>query len=204
MGTNKKHLTWFAAILTLLCFISGANKALAQSGRYFELTLSGSYETRYSQYRENQRKSYGVELLVPLTSFLQLSAGHTFVEDKDIYNDEYRAFQAEQNVALPDGPLFNISTYADTTGNGVLYYNFGYVRPSVFGGVLLRTYCEENPLIDYGCVEQDPTWNAGAGLSMIITLNLRLNISHRVSPAVTYETDGQLDGLTSVGLTIMY
>lgn len=172
------------------------------NGPLFELTLSGSYEERFSQFKTSQRRSWGAELVVPLTSFFQFSAGHTFTEDKDLFNDEYRTFQLERGVDLPEGKIEAIDTYIDTTVNGVLYHNFGYVRPSVFGGALWRTYCEENSFADYGCDEQDVTWNTGAGLSVKITGNLRLSLTYRITPSVTYKTDERLDTLTSLGLTL--
>jgi opacity protein-like surface antigen len=169
-----------------------------------EVTLTGSLEERFSQFKTNQRRSWGAEVLVPIASFLQLSAGHTFLEDKDTFNSEYREFQSERGVALPPGAIESIETYIDSTVNGVLFQTLGYVRPSIFGGALWRTYCEENSLADYGCIEQDLSWNAGAGLSMRVTNNLRLGITYRVTPSVTHKKDKRLDTLTSLSLTITF
>jgi hypothetical protein len=194
-----------SALVGFALWLGSPKEALAQMGMpLFEVTLSGSYEERFSQFKTNQRRSWSAELVVPLTSFFQFSAGHSFLEAKDIFNDEYREFQRTRGVELPEGPVESIETYIDTTVNGVLYQNFGYVRPSIFGGALWRTYCEENSLADYGCKEQEISWNAGAGLSLRITTNLRLSVTYRVTPSVTHKDDERLDTLTSLGLTIAF
>lgn len=167
----------------------------------FELNLNGSYEERLSQFKNNQRRSWGVELAVPLTSFFQISGGYSYLEDKDVFNDDYRTFQESQGIVLPEGPLETIDTYVDTTVNGVLYTTLGYVRPSIFGGAMWRTYCEENSLVDYGCKEQDLSWNAGASLSVMVTYNTRLRMTYRVSPSVSAKNNTPLDTLISMGLT---
>ena len=204
-STSSSSSAYVAALCTSLALVTWAQPALARYGMpRFELTLNGSYEQRFSQFKTNERRSWGAELLVPLTSFFQFSAGHTFLKNRDVYNDEYKAFQRARGIELPEGTVESIDTYIDTTVNGVLYQNFGYVRPSIFGGALWRTYCEENTFNDYGCKEQDVSWNAGAGLSLQITNNLRLSLSYRVTPSVTYKTDDRLDTLTSLGLTISF
>jgi hypothetical protein len=191
------------AALILACYKEAPAFAQMRT-QFFELTLTGSAEQRYSQFKTGQRRSWGAEILVPVTSFFQLSAGHTYLENKDTYNDAYREFQRQQGVELPAGNINSIETYIDTTVNGVLYQNLGYVRPSIFGGALWRTYCEENSFTDYGCKPQDVSWNAGAGISVYVTNNLRVGVSHRLTPSVTHKTDKRLDSLTSLSLTLSY
>lgn len=190
--------------IALLSALGGTGRAFAQSPQLFELTLSGSYSERFSEYKTNQTKSWGAELRLPLTHFFEVSVGHSFLEDKDTFNEKYRALQQEQGYTLPEGPIESIDTYIDTTTNAALFYTFGYLRPSIFGGALWRTYCSENTLADYGCKDQDVTWNAGAALSVIITYNLRLRASIRFSPSVVKDNaDQKYDQSTSIGLTFV-
>jgi opacity protein-like surface antigen len=201
--------TWLirAAVICAALFLACYKEAPAfaqMRTQLFELTLTGSAEQRYSQFKTGQRRSWGAEILVPVTSFFQLSAGHTYLENKDTYNEAYREFQRQQGVELPAGNINSIETYIDTTVNGVLYQNLGYVRPSIFGGALWRTYCEENSFADYGCKPQDVSWNAGAGISVYVTNNLRVGVSYRLTPSVTHKTDERLDSLTSLSLTLSY
>lgn len=190
--------------LAFLSMLLITNRAHAQRPQLFELTLSGSYSERFSEYKTNQTRSWGAELRLPLTHFFEVSVGHSFLEDKDIFNEKYRTLQQEQGYTLPDGPIESIDSYVDTTTNAALFYTFGYLRPSVFGGALWRTYCSENTLADYGCKDQDVTWNAGAALSVIITHNLRLRASVRFSPSVVKDSENQkYDQSTSIGLTFV-
>jgi hypothetical protein len=189
------------ATFALLGFSATAH---AQGAQLFELTLSGSYSERFSEYKTNRTKSWGAELRLPLTHFFEVSVGHSFMEDKDTFNEKYRAMQQDLGYTLPEGSIESIDTYIDTTTNAALFYTFGYLRPSIFGGALWRTYCSENTLADYGCQDQDVTWNAGAALSVIITYNLRLRASVRYSPSVVKDNEDQkYDQSTSLGLTFV-
>ncbi len=193
------YTVFLAALATLLV------PQLAQArASLFEITLSGNYSERFTDFKKNIRKSWGAELRLPVTGFLEFSLGHNFLEDRDIYNETHRMLQEEQGYTLPDGTLESIDSYIDTTANSGLYYTFGYIRPSLFGGALWRTYCSETTLADYGCQKQDVTWNAGAALSVIITHNLRLRATFRLSPsALSDKSEEVYDQSTSLGITFV-
>ena len=191
-------------ILVLLGVLASvfASEALAQQpARFLDISVSGSYSRSFGQYTESRRKSLGIELGLPLSSFFEVSLGHNLIQDSTIYNDDYRE-AVKERIVLPEGPITQSRNIQDYSANGALGIDLGHVRPSIFGGALRRKICEEDFLQDYGCQTQDLTWNAGVALQVYVTDALRLKLSFRVSPSVdTKRSTKTFDQLTSVGLT---
>ena len=204
MHYPEKILKLLLGLMTLFLLVYAEQAHAFGRVPILELTLKGNYSERVSDYKKNYTKSWGVELRLPLSNFFELSLGHNFTEDRDVFNEDYRSLQEAQGNTLPEGKIESTDTYIDTTANAAIFYTFGYVRPSILGGALWRTYCSENTFVDYGCSEQDVTWNAGAALSMIVTYNLRLRLTYTFSPSfVSDESSEKYDQSTSLGLTFV-
>lgn len=194
-----KLVVWIA--LVALAFAHG--RAHAQ-GRYLDLSLNGSYAKSLGKSSDTYRRSWGMEVGLPLTSFFNVSLGHTFVEDTTLYSQEYKdALQSKLDYTLPEGRLSARQRIQDYSANGDLGYAFRSVRPSIFGGALRRKVCHEDALEDHGCETQDLTWNGGVALQVYITWSLRFKATYRVSPSVR-QPEGRrnklFDELTSLGL----
>lgn len=170
--------------------------------RFIDISLSGSYQSDIQKYLTSTRRSLGLELGLPINSFLDLSLGHTQIQDRDNYNHIYRDVKKSQGVAVPDGELEQNTQIVDTSFNAAVGYTFGFIKPTFFGGALWRRSCLEDTYQDYGCIDQDVTWNAGLGLSTYITTNTRFRVSYRRSPSASQESvKKNYDELTSIGLT---
>jgi hypothetical protein len=192
-----KALVFFS----LIALVFWSPSAKAQGGEFLNISLSGSYAKSKSKFSSNYRRSLGLELGLPLTSYFQVSLGHNLIQDRTIYNDEYRSLAKERGYNL-EGPIVQEANIQDYSANGELGLNLGHVRPGIFGGALRRKVCQEDPLQDSGCETQDLTWNAGVSLQVLITYALRLKASYRISPSVkTGDSARSFDELTSVGLT---
>ncbi len=191
----------FAVWAGLVAAFLADGSAFAQ-GRFLSISLTGAYAENTTKNSQTYRKSWGAELGLPLTSFFEVSLGHTFVEDITIYNDEYRELLEDRGYPLPEGRLTATQRIQDYSANGSLGYSIRSIRPSIFGGALRRKVCQEDFLEDHGCEMQNLTWNAGVALSVYVTWSLRLKASHRISPSV-HQVSGEkrkFDELTSVGL----
>jgi hypothetical protein len=172
------------------------------AARYLDVSLTGSYQSDIQKYLTSTRRSLGIELGLPLTSVFELGIAHTQILDRDVYNELYRETKKAQGVTVPEGDIEQKTQIVDTSVNASVGYWFGYVRPTLFGGALWRRSCLEDTFQDYGCTNQDVTWNAGLALSAYITANTRFRISYRRSPSASQESSKKnFDELTSVGLT---
>jgi hypothetical protein len=175
--------------------------ALARA-RYLDVSLSGSYTSDVRKYLQSTRKSFGVELGLPVTSFFDVSLAHTNILDREVYNDLYREVKKSQGVAVPEGDIEQVTRSLDSSVNAGFGYPIGYVKPTLFGGALWRRSCLEDTFESYGCLDQDVTWNAGVSLSVFITMSTRFRISYRRSPSAAQESSKKnFDELTSIGLT---
>jgi hypothetical protein len=193
----KELLT--AGLLLSCLFI--AEDAHAGS-RYLDVSLTGSYTSDIRKYLQSTRKSFGVELGLPVTSFFDVSIAHTNILDREVYNDLYREIKKSQGVSVPEGDIEQINRSLDSSVNAGIGYPMGYVKPTLFGGALWRRSCLEDTFESYGCLDQDVTWNAGIAMSIYITMGTRFRISYRRSPSATQDSGKKnFDELTSIGLT---
>lgn len=192
-----------SSLSAVLFALTGAFSSSASAGsRFVDISLSGSYQSDIQKYLTSTRRSLGLEFGLPITHFLDLSLGHTQIQDRDNYNQLYRDIKKSQGVAVPDGELEQKTQIVDTSFNAAVGYSFGFVKPTLFGGALWRRSCLEDTYQDYGCIDQDVTWNAGLGLSTYITTNTRFRVSYRRSPSASQESvKKNYDELTSIGLT---
>lgn len=170
--------------------------------RFIDVSLSGSYNSDIQKYQTSTRRSLGIELGLPLTNIFDVSVSHTQILDRDVYNEIYRQAKIAQGVTVPNGDIEQKTQIADTSVNASMGYLFGYIKPAVFGGALWRRSCLEDTFQDYGCVDQDATWNAGLAVSAYITSSTRFRVSYRRSPSAAQESEKKsYDELTSFGLT---
>ena len=178
-----------------------ASKAHAQ-GSFLDISVDGSYSKSKDKFSTNYRKTWGLQLGIPLTSFFEVALGHTFTENTVIYNDLYRKAMISSGYTIPEGSLSAKTQVQDYSANGALGYSIGAVKPSIFGGALRRKMCREDVLADDGCETQDLTWNAGVSLQIYLTMALRLKATYRISPSIDQSTPKKsYDELTSLGLT---
>ena len=191
-----KTVCWTA----LACFAALSDRSFAQ-GRFLDIGLTGSYQKTLADDRDNYRRSWGLELGLPLTSFFEVQFGHTFVEDVTIFNESFRASAQRAGYELPEGRLKSQSRVFDYSVNGDLGMALRGVRPSIFGGALRRKICREDYFEDHGCEQIDLSWNAGVALQVYLTNSIRLKASYRLSPAISKNRPKKAyDELTSVGL----
>jgi hypothetical protein len=192
-----KALCWIALGVATAAWSS---QARAQ-GRFLDVSLSGSYQKSIAEDRDSYRRSWGLDLGLPLTSFFGIRFGHTFIEDVVVFNEKYRESALDKGFELPAGRLKAQSRVFDYSVNGDLGFNLGAVRPSLFGGALRRKICREDYYEDHGCEQVDLTWNAGAALQVYITMTMRLKASYRLSPSIAKNRERKAyDELTSVGI----
>jgi hypothetical protein len=169
---------------------------------YLNLSLDGSYTKNNSQYSTTLRRSWGLSIGVPVTKFFEIELGHSYTDDKTIYNSDYRSLLESKGVFLENPEISSTQQIQDYSLNGALGFPFKFVRPSVFGGALRRKVCNETPFEDEGCSEQKIVWNAGLSLQTYITQSLRFKTSYRISPSTTNEKKkNKLDELISVGIS---
>lgn len=188
--------------VALFAVVSSFSSVASAGARFIDISLSGSYQSDIQKYLTSTRRSLGLELGLPLTHFLDLSLGHTQIQDRDNYNQIYRETKKSQGVAVPDGDLEQKTQIVDTSFNAAVGYSFGFIKPTLFGGALWRRSCLEDTYQDYGCIDQNVTWNAGLGLSTYITTSTRFRVSYRRSPSASQEAEKKsYDELTSIGLT---
>lgn len=195
-----KLLCWIALCVAAAWVAFAPGRAAAQ-GRFLDISVSGSYQKTLADDRDNYRRSWGLELGLPLTSFFEVQFGHTFIEDVTIFNERYRESAENAGYDLPEGRLKAQSRVFDYSANGDLGVSFRAIRPSIFGGALRRKICREDYYEDHGCEQIDLSWNAGVALQVYITMSMRLKASYRVSPAIAKNREKKAyDELTSVGL----
>ena len=184
-----------ALLLIALAFLS--LKAQAQ-GRFLDISVDGSYQKTATKSYHNTRKSLGLELGIPLTSFFTISAGQNYLDDRTKYTDEWVAQRSNQSK-FPDNKYEQAKLTTDTTVNGAVGIGLGALRPSVFGGALWRRECTEDSFQDDGCEKKPLTWNAGISASVFLTYSLRFKASYRISPSE--DNKKIFDTLMSLGLT---
>lgn len=185
-----------AAACALLAFTGRAHAA-----RYLDVSLDGMYQRNDGPYKLTTYQTLGVDLGIPLTEFMDLSLGHMISVKTELYNETYKLAMRERGLSVPDVSLVSKEDTADTYVNAAFGVVLGYVRPTLFGGVLWRKMCNEDTFEDLGCEKPKLTWNAGAGASAYITMGTRLKISFRVSPPVTEKKKfKELDQKLTVGL----
>ena len=164
-----KKITLLALCKTLLllalAFLS--HNAQAQ-GRLLDVSLDGSYQKNSTKAYINTRKSLGLELGVPITSFFTVTAGQTLLDDRTKYSVEWIAQRSTQ-TKFPDNKYEQSKQTTDTTVNGALGIGLGALRPSIFGGALWRRECSEDSFQDDGCEKKPLTWNAGVSASVFLT-----------------------------------
>ncbi|MEN9824428.1 MAG: hypothetical protein RI953_173 [Pseudomonadota bacterium] len=200
IGENKR--TWAAVFAVSGLVVSLFPQRAHAGARYVDISLTGSYQSDIQKYQTSTRRSLGLEIGLPLTHFLDLSLSHTQILDRDVYNELYRETKKAQGVTVPEGDIEQKTQIVDTSVNAAVGYSFGYVKPTLFGGALWRRSCLEDTFQDYGCSDQDVTWNAGIGLSAYITMSTRFRVSYRRSPSASQESSKKnYDELTSIGLT---
>jgi hypothetical protein len=188
-----------AALVTGMLIYSGPAHARA---RYMDVSLSGSYTSDVRKYLQSSRKSFGVELGLPVTDFIDLSIAHTNILDREVYNDLYKQIKKSQGVSVPEGDIEQITRSLDSSVNTGIGYQIGYVKPTLFGGALWRRSCLEDTFESYGCIDQDVTWNAGVAVSVYVTMSTRFRMSYRRSPSASQDSvKKNFDELTSIGLT---
>jgi hypothetical protein len=190
-----------AVILLIIGLVASQwSKGMAQT-KFLDISINGSYSRSFSQYSESVRKSLGLELGLPLSSFFEVSLAHNLIQESTRYNESYRE-AIKDRVTLDPGPITSSRTIQDYSANGDLGYAFGSVRPSIFGGALRSKICDEDFIEDRGCQTQDLTWNAGFSFQAYMTSSLRLKLSIRFSPSADKDRKNKTyDQLTSVGLT---
>ncbi|MBM3381498.1 MAG: hypothetical protein FJY29_03560 [Betaproteobacteria bacterium] len=192
-----------AALLSVALMGVVPSLAFARGGsRYINISLMGSLQKDIQQYTTSTRRSLGIEIGLPLTEFMEISLGHTQILDRDQYNEAYREAKKAQGVNLPEGPIEQKQQIADNSANISFGYSFGYVKPSLFAGALQRRACLEDTSYNYGCSNQNITWNAGLGLATYITMGTRFRVTYRLSPSVHQAgSKKSFDELVSIGLT---
>jgi hypothetical protein len=199
---DKNKRTWAAVFAVSGLFVSLSPQQAHAGARYVDISLTGSYQSDIQKYLTSTRRSLGLEIGLPLTNFLDLSLSHTQILDRDVYNELYRETKKSQGVTVPEGDIEQKTQIVDTSVNAAVGYSFGYVKPTLFGGALWRRSCLEDTFQDYGCSDQDVTWNAGIALSAYITMSTRFRVSYRRSPSASQESSKKnYDELTSIGLT---
>lgn len=196
-----KLLSLFIAALGVLVVMCWGEGAYAQ-GKYFNVSVEGSYQRNYSQYSTFARTVLGGEVGVPFSDFLEVSVGHNLRTDKTVYTEEYRQRIIEKYGAsnLPD-VIEQEESRADTTVNLGIGYPILMMRPSLFAGKMWRRVCTEDTFEDHGCTPENNTWNAGASLSIYVTQALRFRLSYRVSPSTREDSKKTLDDQVTIGLT---
>lgn len=177
--------------------------AFARGGsRLFDVSITGSFQKDIQKFVTSSRRSLGVEIALPLTDVVNLTFGHTQILDLKIYNEAYREAKAVQGVALPEGSIEEKTQIADTSANADVGHSFGDVKPTLFGGALWRRSCFEDTAQDYGCTDQEVTWNAGIAVSAFTNMRPRFRLSYRISPSAHQDSSKKnLDELVSVGLS---
>lgn len=195
-----KLLVWIALCTAAAWAVLSPGRAAAQ-GRFLDISISGSYQKTLADDRDNYRRSWGLSLGLPLTSFFQVQIGHTFIEDVTLFNESYREAAENAGYELPDVRLKAQSRVFDYSANGDLGVSFQAIRPSIFGGALRRKICREDYYQDHGCEQIDLSWNAGVALQVYITMSMRLKATYRLSPSIAKNREKKAyDELTSVGL----
>ena len=197
------------ALVALLCAGSGFYLPQAQGqGTRVNLSADGAYTKSFGSIKTSTRKQIGFELGIPVTSFFEISAGYT-LQKQDSTRDgpdapleaqicEAQAAALGRTCQLPHNESLQST---ETTVNGALSWSFGLVTPFVFGGKLWRRTCQEDSFIDYGCSSPQSTWNAGLGLSMLVSMRSRVRVKFQVSPA-SNEKKNAYDQTASLGVTL--
>lgn len=192
--TFIKSLRIFTVVFSL-CAIP----ALAAQAKYLNITLNGSYEEQSATDYNETSTTYGLELGIPITWFFELSFGHSVTQEKRVYSQEYTDYLVSRSLPRPESGVYtDKSNQLDTTANASLGYPIGYFYPYIFGGRLWRNVNQENSYYVSKPVKQE-TFNAGVGVSVFLTMQMRLKLSHRVSPSA--KDSKVLDSLSSVGLS---
>jgi opacity protein-like surface antigen len=187
---------------SLITFFSTVISLENANAEYVNISLDGSYNKTLSQYSTTYRKSWGLSLGIPITKILEIEFGHTFSDDKTVYNSDYRTLLESKGVFLPSTEISSKQQVQDYSANAALGIPLKYIRPSLFGGILQRKVCTETPFEDEGCSAQKTTWNAGLSLQTYITQSLRLKMSYRLSPSTTTSPGKrQFDELVSAGIS---
>jgi hypothetical protein len=197
----EKFFRTLALSASMIFVFFVANNAYAQ-GKYFNISLQGSYQRNYSEFSTFTRTAVGGDIGIPFTDFLELTVGHNLRMDKTTYSDEYRQRIIDNYGAsnLPE-TLEQVENAVDTTVNLGVGYPIRSFRPSLFAGKMWRRVCTEDTFEDHGCTPEKSTWNAGVSLGVYVTQALRLRVSYRISPSVRDDSKNTLDDQTSVGLS---
>jgi hypothetical protein len=164
---------------------------------YLSMTLNGMLGNHYYRSEKQERTLLGLEVGIPLTRFFQIDLGHNYTQDKTTYSDEYRKNVESLGYVLPKGKLEQMNSSLQTYINGSIGVVIGFVRPTVFGGALWQTVCEEDTFTDYGCQRLAMTWNAGVGIGAVLTRYIQLKAQYRISPNTLKTQNTEL----SIGLT---
>jgi hypothetical protein len=175
--------------------------------KYFSVSVNGSYSQSKTEYSDKLRTSYGAELGIPLTSFLEVSYNYSRTDDKDKLNQKYRDELTNKGIAVPaDTPLTRKVTLLDQSLDAGVGFMLGFIKPTFFGGFLWRTSCFEEWYADFGCSQATkPTWNAGAMITTYITQRLRFKVTYRMSPVTNEGAPSKVyDRSVSLGLSWGY
>ncbi len=164
---------------------------------YLSMTLNGMLGNHYYRLEKHEKTLLGLEIGIPLTRFFQIDLGHSYNQDKTTYSDEYRKNVESLGYTLPLGKIEQMNSSLQTYANGSVGFIIGFVRPTLFGGALWQTTCDEDTFQDYGCQRQPMTWNAGVGLGAVLTRFVQLKAQYRISPNTLKTKNTEL----SLGLT---
>ena len=177
-----------------------ANPAVAQ-GKFVDISINGSYSKSHAVFSTTTRTSYGLELGLPISSFFEVALGHTVTKDTETFNSIYLRLLRAKGIDLPE--YHRKSSITDSSVNGSMGVVVGPLKPTVFAGVLWRKECGSDSLAVSPCQSAaGPTWNAGIGVSVLVTYALRLKITYRISPSYDYERNRKAyDELISLGLS---
>jgi len=190
----------------LLILSLGFSKAWSQ-GKYANISIDGTYLKKLSEYTVKEKYTIGGELGVPVNEYLEISLGHQYVVDKDVYTDAYKTmlknYYLEKygvEVPLENEELMKEYRYTITSLNGGMGVMIGYVKPSLFGGAVWQTVCESDSYQESECTTEDVSWNVGVSLAVVVTRSLRLRSSYRLMPSLRDDKE-TYDGQMTVGLT---
>lgn len=170
-------------------------------GRYMNITVNGSYDQEHTKDYDYTKRSYGLEVAFPITWFFEIAVGTTANTETKKYTDAGTVNLIDTHqISFMTGNYFQTITQTDVTINGSLGYPVGYIYPYLFGGYLKRSYDENNSVYDTGTIPLN-TYDAGIGVSIFVTNQIRLKLSERFSPSTRKSTQKLYDSLLSVGLT---
>jgi hypothetical protein len=203
---RKKELGIFtsaAAVCSIALLSLHPTTALARgNAEFIELSLEGSYSTKnYDDYSSEHQVISG-QIALPFNNTMGVSFGHSARSDKNMYKDSYREALAKQGVNLPEGPIEQIRNEINNYINATVSQRILNLRATLQAGAFWRKYCAEDTFRDYGCNEQDVTWNMKLDLAAYMGMRTNFKVSYQISPSEYQGTaEKNLDKVWTTGLS---